>query len=90
MTQEEILQGFESLRVMTDADYYEDLWQLGCIEQAMDEYSQQESIAFLEWQRKLYFFDGRFNKYRPCNLPDSSEIMFTTKELYAEFKRLHP
>lgn len=49
-SKEDIMEGYESHRVMTDADYYEDLWPLGCIEQAMDEYSKAQSIAFAEWK----------------------------------------
>jgi len=34
---------------MTDYDFHEDMWNRGCIEQAMDEYAKQECIELIQF-----------------------------------------
>lgn len=45
-SKEDILEDYESLRVMTDYDFYEEAWVKGCVEQAMDEYARNIAIDF--------------------------------------------
>jgi hypothetical protein len=54
MSKEDILDRYESTRVQMGYENEDkvDMWERGCVEQAMDQYSRQQSIAFAEWMLK--------------------------------------
>lgn len=51
MTKEDVLDGYESTRVQMGYEHDDkvDMWERGCVEQAMDDWGKIQSLAFFKW-----------------------------------------
>jgi hypothetical protein len=77
MSKEEILDGYESTRVQMGYDHDDkaDMWERGCIEQAMDDWAKVQSIAFAQWINDTNWGEEEtWGKHDPPSMPTNEQL----------------
>jgi len=68
--------------VKTDYDFNEDMWNRGCIEQAMDIYAKQECLAFERFLVKGYIYEKANGFWYNIEKQHEGAEAFDREELY--------